>query len=107
MFNIFIEGNPATHIKKKEFKQEIQKGISRFRKERLIKGDVAVKMVFWLKEGKGNNDRKDLDNLIKTVLDALSGTIYEDDKQVVEIRAKKELNSFLEGVSIWVKWIKE
>ena len=33
--------------------------------------------------------RKDIDNLIKFVLDALNGKLYEDDCQVVSIKATK------------------
>ena len=33
--------------------------------------------------------RADVDNLAKTVLDALNGTAYADDRQVVDLRASK------------------
>jgi crossover junction endodeoxyribonuclease RusA len=35
------------------------------------------------------NQRSDLDNLLKGLLDCLTGIIYIDDKQIVEILARK------------------
>lgn len=39
----------------------------------------------------GNRQRKDVDNLLKTVLDALNGLAYADDSQVVEVSARKSM----------------
>jgi Holliday junction resolvase RusA-like endonuclease len=36
-----------------------------------------------------HTSRPDLDNLIKTVLDALNGIAYTDDKQIVRLGATK------------------
>lgn len=35
------------------------------------------------------NNRGDIDNLVKNILDALTGTVYEDDNQVTELHAYK------------------
>jgi crossover junction endodeoxyribonuclease RusA len=48
-------------------------------------GPVGMTIDFWLTRP----DRSDLDNLAKTVLDALNGTAYADDRQVVELHLFK------------------
>lgn len=45
--------------------------------------DFRVDVLFVSK----SNKRRDIDNMIKLVLDALNGVVYEDDSQVVEIHA--------------------
>lgn len=47
--------------------------------------DVLVDVSFYL----ATRRRKDLDNLVKLVLDALNGEAFRDDSQVVEINARK------------------
>lgn len=48
----------------------------------LIDGDVALELRMYRPQKRG-----DLDNRLKVLLDALQGTCYEDDGQVVEIHA--------------------
>jgi len=49
-------------------------------------GPVAVKMVIYLyKHGKEG----DIDNMQKTILDALNGIAWSDDRQVMEVFARK------------------
>lgn len=56
------------------------------RKGRLpLKGRVGL----WLDFYRATQVRADLDNLIKTVQDALLGIIYQDDHQIVELHARK------------------
>lgn len=47
--------------------------------------------------------KPDIDNLLKLILDALNGTAYEDDKQIVRISARKRYtdNMFDKGYT-WV-----
>ena len=40
-----------------------------------------------------NTDTKDVDNMIKFVLDALNGLLYHDDRQMVEVHAFKEYHN--------------
>jgi len=47
--------------------------------------DVLVDVTFYL----ATRRRKDLDNLVKLVLDALNREAFRDDSQVVEINARK------------------
>lgn len=47
-----------------------------------LKGVLAVRAVFYRPEKRG-----DLDNMFKVLFDALKGTLYVDDSQIVELRA--------------------
>lgn len=51
-------------------------------------GPVAVTAAFH----RHNRHRVDLDNLVKTVLDALNGHAWDDDAQVVTIHATKHID---------------
>jgi Holliday junction resolvase RusA-like endonuclease len=51
---------------------------------RLIEGPVRVTVAFY-----GADKRADLDNLIKSVLDAAQGSVFVNDKQVVSLSAAK------------------
>ena len=46
--------------------------------------------------------KPDLDNLVKSVVDGLSGFIYADDKQIVEIHATKRYAKRQEEPGCWV-----
>ena len=73
----------------------------------MIHGPVAVSISFLLATPKAWSKAKkelaqeheilplkkpDVDNLVKTVLDALNGLAYEDDKQICELHAYKTYN---------------
>ena len=51
-------------------------------------------------EGKRPECRPDIDNIVKVVMDGLNGIAYEDDAQVVEIKASKVYGLGYEGVLI-------
>lgn len=46
---------------------------------------------------KYNTNNKDLDNMVKFVLDALNTHLYEDDCQIIEIRSTKSYSETSEG----------
>lgn len=50
-----------------------------------LKGEVGLRLSF----SRETKVRADLDNLIKTVQDALLGIAYQDDHQIVELSARK------------------
>ncbi len=54
------------------------------RPEHCAKGSISLKMAFYRPQKRG-----DLDNLEKQPIDALRGILYADDKQIVEIHAKR------------------
>ncbi|WP_148040283.1 RusA family crossover junction endodeoxyribonuclease [Marichromatium sp. AB31] len=58
---------------------------------RSTSGDVAVALVLHPRlttKGRPSRQRLDLDNIIKPTLDALQGTAYDNDRQVVRIGAE-------------------
>ena len=70
----------------------------------LMKGDIKLELVFGMKIPKSWSKEKekkailgyinpatrpDTTNLIKAVEDGLNGVAYEDDKQIIDIRARK------------------
>ena len=99
-YNLFLEGIVRSYSYRGKDKYDWKKKLSKlfYQKKPLKKGDVKLKMTFWSK--KKVEPRKDLDNMVKTVMDSLTGIIYEDDSQVVEIYAKKEINNLLEGLTL-------
>ena len=57
-------------------------------------------------KGKRPEVRPDIDNIVKIVMDALNGIAYDDDSQVVEIKARKIYALGYEGVHINVEEVK-
>ncbi len=63
----------------------------------LLEGPLKMTLVFYMPRPKSlpkkvihHIKKPDVDNLVKGVKDALSGFCYEDDKQVVDLRAIKK-----------------
>lgn len=52
----------------------------------LMAEPICVELIFYLPD---HRNEPDLDNLVKTVLDACNGIVYTDDRQVVRLRAEK------------------
>lgn len=61
-----------------EFRFEIPKSYTKKKREQCLKGELK------------HTKRPDIDNLIKAVLDALNGYLFEDDSQVMKITAVKK-----------------
>jgi len=79
----------------------------------LLQGPVSVSLAFTLPKPKSApkrtrtwpTKRPDLDKLVRAVLDALTGTIFHDDSQVIQLTASKDFGT--PGVTVRVKEIKE
>ena len=77
-----------------------------------LTGPLYVEMVFNMKPPQGKHPahvmkRPDIDNLQKTVLDALNGVAYEDDKQVFKVSAIKRWAGMFNGQPGIILWIRE
>ena len=86
--------NRLVHVNAKALKDWRGRIENLYRGE-LVDGAVAVKIVFTLPRPRTVSRplpcvRPDLDKLIRGVLDALTGTAFHDDAQVVSIIARKE-----------------
>ena len=51
--------------------------------------------------------RRDLDNLAKTILDALNGAVWKDDSQVSRLLLTRDVNRTAVGVSVCVSVMEE
>lgn len=70
-----------------KYKEQWRARLREVYKDKLLKGDVSLKLSFHLSKKKFN---RDLDNMIKFVCDIMTKSIYEDDMQVVKIIAIKK-----------------
>ena len=52
-----------------------------------LQGNVALNIIFYVK-----NNRADIDNMLKALLDCMTGLIYKDDSQVTEMHIFKEID---------------
>lgn len=52
-----------------------------------LEGDVCVSVMFFFRDRRG-----DLDNKIKPLLDALEGTVYNNDRQIVTLVAQRKID---------------
>ncbi len=77
------------------FKQQVARQ-AKYNNFQLLDGDVEV-TIDWFKKGQ---QRGDLDNILKVILDSLNGVSYQDDKQVKSIIAKMWERSGMDGVKI-------
>ena len=59
---------------------------SQFRGESLS-DNVSVNVVFYFKD-----NRKDIDNCLKALLDSITGLIWKDDRQIRELHVVKEID---------------
>lgn len=66
-----------------------------------LSGELAVEVVFVTKAK--TTSRPDLDNLLKLVLDALNGIVWNDDSQVISIKTKKaqDVNNPRTHLRVW------
>ena len=87
----FYKGHAVTPQETRDYETAIGMEASLLVDEPL-KGAIFIDITFSFKvrSGSGWHTKKpDLDNLVKSVLDGLNGILWEDDKQVAEIRARK------------------
>lgn len=71
----------------KETKEAIAWEVASQYKGKVLKGEVCLNIIFYVKD-----NRSDIDNMLKALMDCLTGLIYEDDKQVVELHVIKMLD---------------
>jgi len=52
-----------------------------------LEGTLALNIIFYVA-----NNRADIDNMLKALLDCMTGIIYKDDSQITELHVFKELD---------------
>jgi Holliday junction resolvase RusA-like endonuclease len=96
MFELTIQGEPIammrprlgrghTYNPQKKLKERVRWEIRTLWPAEPLTGDVGINLIFQV--GKKN---KDLDNMVKFILDAMEGIVFKNDRQVSEIYARKE-----------------
>ena len=85
--------------------KRVTKSIEDFRSHLLVSppplflSPVCVTIRFFYKD----NKKRDIDNPIKSVLDAMNGIVYEDDVQVVKLRVFKHIKQKKNAVFVEVR----
>ena len=82
----------------KTLKEDYAYQVKKQWKEEMIKGSVTVSLVFFHKTKR----KADIDNFNKLILDSLSGVVFEDDSQIIEMYLRKEYDSENPRVTIEV-----
>lgn len=80
----------------KSVKEQYQWEVKSQYKGELLTGDVKLEIKYYL----GNKKKRDLDNLNKLVLDSMTGIVYEDDSQIVELHLYKKYDKGNPGIDI-------
>ena len=68
---------------------EIPKSVSKKKKEQMLNNEIYPTI------------KSDTDNIAKSILDSLNGIAYLDDKQVVDLRVRKQYAE-VPSVSVWI-----
>lgn len=84
-----VAGRTFTPAKTKNAEAEVAFTFMRWARGWKLDGSFKVHCEFHC----GTARRRDVDNMLKLVLDALNGVAYDDDAQVVEVSAVKVLRS--------------
>ena len=69
--------------------------------------DIKLEVVISVSMDEKRINEVDVDNLTKSVLDCFTGTVFEDDSQVVKVLASKNVNDFmsLNGLMVGIRKI--
>ena len=84
-----VNGRVLTSKAAKDYKADVG-WLAKAAKCPLLEGDVSITIYLHQKmnlDGTANKNRQDLDNIFKTVFDALNGIAWNDDKQITRIYA--------------------
>jgi len=90
----FYSGSVYTPVKTCIFENHVKKLARLQFKNSLITFAMSVKIVFRLERPKSvkreyPSVRPDIDNYIKSILDALQGIVFKDDGQIIKLYAEK------------------
>ena len=69
----------------RDFKQRIENAVKHLM-DKPVEGELRIEAEFSLRR-KG---KRDLDNMLKVLCDAMNNIVYKDDNQIMEISCKKE-----------------
>jgi Holliday junction resolvase RusA-like endonuclease len=78
-------GREHTYNPQKKLKERVRWELRTLWPSPPIKGNVGINLIFQV-----SKRNKDLDNMVKFMLDAMEGIVFKNDRQVSEIYARKE-----------------
>ena len=87
----------------KDFQKKMYDMFNSFKNVEKLEGKLSIDIVF---EMKGSRKR-DIDNMMKSLLDSLEGRIFENDNQIYEMNIKKFENCKADQTIISIKQIFE
>jgi Holliday junction resolvase RusA-like endonuclease len=64
-----------------------------------LNGEYVLDVGFWF----GDRRRRDVDNCLKSIMDAGNGVLWADDSQVRRLGAGRELDAARPRAEIWVE----
>ena len=82
-------GNKVYKSKKlKDFQNQVEKYFNGFENIQKLEGNLSIDITFEIKGIR----KRDIDNMLKSLLDALEGHLFENDNQIFEIKCRKIMN---------------
>lgn len=95
--------------KTKPWQRQVALEAQKNRPEKLLEGPVVMVLKFYFERPKSVSEKKrpypivypDLDKLIRAIGDALTGKIYSDDAQVVDIISRKRYGEAGVEIEVW------
>ena len=87
----------------KDFEKKMNDMFATFENVELLEGKLSIDVVF---EMKGSRKR-DIDNMMKSLLDSLEGKVFENDNQIYEMNVRKIDNCNEDKTIISIKQIFE
>jgi len=78
----------------RQFKKNMSNYLCEVKDIKLTTEPVKVSIIFSFSDKR----RRDVDNYAKAILDCLTGVLYKDDSQIIELHLYKKLNAETEGI---------
>jgi crossover junction endodeoxyribonuclease RusA len=101
-FRIWVNGTPQTYRKNKKslsrYIENIQNAVREIVPFPIKSGRIDIEIWF-----NSEHLRPDVDNIIKPILDALIGIVYEDDKQVRSVKVTALPHDDAYTIQGWIK----
>lgn len=86
--NVLYRGRRFLTKEGKAIKESVAWEIkSQWKNKKVMESDVKIYIDFYFK-----NKRMDIDNAIKSLLDCMTGIVWKDDSQIVELLARKYID---------------
>lgn len=94
-------GFPSVYMSKvcKDLKEDYQWQVRGQYKGAVTTSPLSIKMVIYF----GTKRKADIDNFNKLIFDAMTGIVYEDDSQIVELNIKKSYDKEAPRIELDIK----